>query len=367
MADGSLTKLDLHTHILPPQWPDLRQRYGCGGWVQLEHTGTGCARLMIDDACFREVESNCFDPQARLADCDRCGVDVQVLSTVPVMFSYWAKPADALDLSRMLNDHLAGVCRDHPKRFTAFGTIPMQSPDHAIRELERCIGQLGMPGVQIGSHVNGWNLDEPRLFPVFEAAASLGAAVFVHPWEMAGRDRMSRYWLPWLVGMPAETVIAICSVIFGGVLERLPDLRIAFAHGGGSFAFTLGRIEQGFLKRPDLVAVNNAGSPRSYLRRLYFDSLVHDERALRFLIDTVGADRVALGSDYPFPLGEDVPGALIEALDDLADRDRHRLLCGTALEFLGLSAQRFTTPRAPAAAAPIESGRHASGKKHTGR
>jgi aminocarboxymuconate-semialdehyde decarboxylase len=329
-------KIDLHTHVLPEKWPDLRERYGGEGWVHLEHTGCGCARMMIGDEVFREVEDTLWNPARRLADCDGCGVQLQVLSTVPVMFSYWAPAAHALDLSRLLNDHIAGLCRDRPDRFAGLGTVPMQDADLAAAELERCVNELGLAGVEIGTHVNGRNLDDPALFAVFEAAAQLGAAVFVHPWEMLGRDRMPRYWLPWLVGMPAETALAICSMIFGGVLDRLPDLRVAFAHGGGSFAFTLGRIEQGFRKRPDLVGVNETADPRSYLDRIYFDSIVHDVDALRFLIRKVGAERIALGSDYPFPLGEPCPGALIESLDELPVQEKQRLLCGTAMEFLGI-------------------------------
>src|SRR5262249_32628633 len=224
-----------------------------------------------------------------------------------VMFSYWAQPDPADDLARYLNDHIAGVVAERPARFAGLGTLPMQSPERAIRELERCVRELGLSGVQIGSNVNGANLDTPELFPVLEAAASLGAAVFVHPWEMAGRDRMPRYWLPWLVGMPAETSLAICSMIFGGVLERLPNLRIGFAHGGGAFPATIGRIAHGFEARPDLCAVVNDVSPRAYLKRIYLDSLVHDPLMLRHLVDLMGADRLALGSDYPFPLGEAKP------------------------------------------------------------
>jgi aminocarboxymuconate-semialdehyde decarboxylase len=329
-------KIDLHTHILPRDWPNLRERYGCGGFVQMEHTGTGCARMMIDGKFFREVEENCWNPQRRLEDCERHGVAMQVLSTVPVMFSYWAKPEHGHDLARMLNDHIAGVVRDHPKRFAGLGTLPMQAPDLAIRELERCVGELGLRGVQIGSHVNGWNLDHPALFPVLQTAERLGAAVFVHPWDMLAKDRTAKYWLGWLVGMPAETTLAICSVIFGGVLERLPRLRIAFAHGGGSFAGTIGRIEAGFRCRPDLVAVDNRRGPREYLDRLYLDSLVHDAEALRGLIRLVGAERIALGTDYPFPLGEQEPGRLIESLAELSAAVRERLLAGTAREFLGI-------------------------------
>jgi len=334
-------RIDLHTHVLPERWPDLKQRYGHGGFVQLNHHRPGWARMEIDGKCFREIESNCWSTERRLAECDRDGVDVQVLSTVPVMFSYWARPGDALDLARILNDDLAERIQRHPKRFAGLGTLPLQDPQLSIRELERCVSELGLSGVQIGSHVNAWNLDQPELFSVFERAADLGAAVFVHPWDMLGAERMSRYWMRWLVGMPVETTLAICSVIFGGVLHRLPELRIAFAHGGGSFPGTLGRIEHGYRVRPDLFPGDGALEPREYLERIYLDSLVHDAQALRFLIESIGVRRIALGSDYPFPLGEARPGELIDSLDELTEQQRSRLLAGTALEFLGLQGERF--------------------------
>lgn len=340
-AGAHALKIDLHTHILPERWPDLASRYGYGGFVQLEHQGPGCARMTIDGRPFREITDHCWSPQRRLEDCERCGVDAQVLSTVPVMFSYWARPEHALDLARLLNDHLAGIVQDRPDRFVGLGTLPMQDPELAIGELERCVGELGLAGVQIGSHVNDWNLDAPELFPLFARAAELGAAVFVHPWDMLARERMPRYWLPWLVGMPTETTLAICSMIFGGVFERLPQLRVAFAHGGGSFAGTIGRIQHGFDVRPDLVAVDNGVPPTEYLGRFYVDSLVHDPRALRLLIELVGCRRIALGSDYPFPLGEAEPGRLIESLGELSAADRERMLSGTALEFLGIERSRF--------------------------
>src|SRR5947209_8007331 len=255
-------KIDLHTHILPKNWPDLRERYGYGGFVQLEHHGVGCARMVVDGKSFREITDSCWDPGRRLEDCGRHGVDLQVLSTVPVMFSYWAKPQHALDLACFLNEHIAEVVRAHPRRFAGLGTLPLQDPELAIGELERCVKDLGLAGVEIGTHVDGKNLDHPDLFPVFAAAERLGAAVFVHPWDMFAKERMEKYWLRWLVGMPAETCLAICSVIFGGVLERLPRLRIAFAHGGGSFAGTIGRIEHGFQPRADLCANDTKTSPR---------------------------------------------------------------------------------------------------------
>jgi aminocarboxymuconate-semialdehyde decarboxylase len=301
--------------------------------------------LRDDGKFFREIESNCWDPHARLKDCDAHQVDVQVISTVPVMFSYWAKPEHCLELSRFLNDHVASVVAKAPKRFVGLGTLPLQSPELAVRELERCVRELGLAGVQIGSHVttetHDWNLDAPELFPVFEAAERLGASIFVHPWDMMGEKRMQKYWLPWLVGMPAEVSLAICSMIFGGVLERLPKLRVAFAHGGGSFPATLGRIEHGFEARPDLCAVDNPHHPRKYLKRFYVDSLVHDRQTLKFILELFGAERIALGTDYPFPLGENKPGKLIDSMSELSRETKDRLLSGTALEWLGKSANDF--------------------------
>ncbi|MBW8050302.1 MAG: amidohydrolase [Cytophagales bacterium] len=332
-------KIDIHTHILPKSWPDLKKKYGYGGFIRLEHHQPGCARMMLDDKLFREIKENCWDPKVRLKECDK-KVDVQVLSTTPVMFSYWAKPQHTLDLSRILNDHIAEIVADFPARFVGLGTLPMQAPDLAIKELERCI-EIGLAGAQIGTHINEWNLDAPELFPVFEAAQQLGAAIFVHPWDIMGKEKMPKYWLPWLVGMPAETSLAICSMIFGGVLEKLPKLRVAFAHGGGAFPITIGRIEHGFNVRPDLCAVDNPVNPRKYIGKFYIDSLVHDPKALDYIVEVIGANNIALGSDYPFPLGESEPGKLIESMP-YDDKTKERLLCGTAMEWLGMGKGDFS-------------------------
>ncbi|CAN5127616.1 amidohydrolase family protein [soil metagenome] len=336
-----MLKIDIHTHVLPRDWPNLKQRYGYGGFVQLEHHGAGCARMLLDGKPFREIGANCWDPDVRLDECNEAQVDVQVLSTVPIMFSYWAKAGDAHDLARLLNDHIASLVAEHPQRFIGLGTLPMQDQTLAVRELERCLGELNLAGIEIGSHVNGWNLDDEKVFPILEAAAEMGAAVFVHPWEMLGRERMAKYWLPWLVGMPAETSLSICSMIFGGVFERLPKLRVAFAHGGGAFPATLGRIEHGFNVRPDLCAVDNLRNPRDYIGRFYVDSLVHDPDMLLYMIKLLGASRIALGSDYPFPLGEHRPGAMIESMS-LENSVREQLLSGAALEWLALEPARFS-------------------------
>ena len=335
-----MLKIDIHSHILPRNWPDLAKKYGYSGFVQIEHHQPGCARLLKDGSLFREIKSNSWDPRIRIQECDASGVDVQVLSTVPVMFSYWAKPKHTLDLARFLNDHIASVVAEAPGRFVGLGTLPLQAPDLAVRELDRCINQLKLAGIEIGSNINGHNLDDALLTPVFEAAQEMNAAIFIHPWDMLGSDRMNKYWLPWLVGMPAEISLAICSMIFGGVFEQFPRLRVAFAHGGGAFPSSFGRIQHGFEVRPDLCAVQNSIEPRQYLGRFYLDSLVHDERALHYLIDMMGAESIALGSDYPFPLGESEPGRLIESMN-LSASTKAQLLHGTALHWLNLTADSF--------------------------
>lgn len=342
-------KIDVHCHILPSDWPDLRDRYGYGGWIRLEHTGPGCANMWKDDVFFRAVESDLWDPERRLADCAAHRVDVQVLSTVPVMFAYGAKAADALDLARLLNDHIAGCVARYPQRFVGLGTVPMQDPELAARELERCIG-LGLSGIEVGSHVGVHNLHDARFDPLWAAADEHRAAVFVHPWDMMGMDTMPRtpngdwhLWLPWLVSMPAETARAACSLTMGGVLDRFPNVRFLLAHGGGAFLATLGRIRHGFEVRPDLCQTHTQNPPDSYLDRLYFDALVHDPDALEFMLKKTSADRLALGTDYPFPLGELAPGTLVEGMEILSAAQKERILSGTALEWLGRDRVDFET------------------------
>jgi aminocarboxymuconate-semialdehyde decarboxylase len=382
-------KIDVHTHILPEKWPDWTAKSGYPGWISLEQVrgadgGCTCARMLQSEPggkhkFFREIEPNCWDPAVRLREMDDHRVTVQALSTVPVMFSYWARPQDALDLARLLNDHIAEVCRAHPTRFVGLATVPMQDPDAACRELERCMRELGggVRGLQIGTNINGRNLDDPGVVQVLRHAESLGACVFIHPWDMlasraTGLDgfaskpvpttgdapyphpihpRLAKYWANWLVGMPMETCLAICSVLFSGLLDTLPNLRLGFAHGGGSFPGTIGRIDHGFHARPDLCQTDTRTSPLQHLRtrdasgrdqaaRFYVDSLTHEPHALRELIRLMGPERIMLGSDYPFPLGEDRPGTMIEGMSDLTAPVRAQLLARTAAEFLGLPPHR---------------------------
>lgn len=332
MADQE--SIDIHTHILPDTIPNFASQFGYGDFISLDHHKSEYAMMMKGSTPFREIYCNCWDPNRRKIEMNSTHVTKQVLSTVPVMFSYWAKPKDGVIVSRFLNDHISEVVNENPDTFFGLGTLPMQDPEMAVEELDRCMNDLELQGIEIGSHINAWNLNDEVLFPVFQRAEQLGAAIFVHPWDMMAMDSMRRYWLPWLVGMPAETSLAICSMIFGGVFARLPKLRVAFAHGGGSFPMTVGRIEHGFNVRPDLVAIDNNVNPKEYLGRFWLDSLVHDPIVLKYIVDLVGENRVCMGSDYPFPLGEHNPGELIRSMN-LDESLVNNLLSKNALEWLG--------------------------------
>jgi aminocarboxymuconate-semialdehyde decarboxylase len=334
-----MLKIDVHTHILPRNIPRWKEKFGYGGFITLEHHKPCCAKMLRDDGkFFREIEDNCWSAEKRIEECDAQSLQVQVLSTVPVMFNYWAKAEDAEETSKFLNDGIAEIVEKFPRRFIGLGTVPLQNTNLAIKELERC-KKTGFAGVQIGSNVNQLNLGEAQFFEFFAACESIGMAVFVHPWEMMGEKEMQKYWLPWLVGMPAETSRAICSLIFSGVLEKCKNLRICFAHGGGAFPYTLGRIEHGFQVRQDLFPDNKV-NPREYLGKFWLDSLVHDAEMLRYLIKLVGAERIALGTDYPFPLGEAIAGSLIESMN-FDEQTKAQLFHKTALEWLNIEERSF--------------------------
>lgn len=289
---------------------------------------------MVSGEVFREVTDQLYSTERRLVDMERTGIDHQVLSTVPVMFSYWAKPAHTRELSRYLNDHIASVAREHPGRFSALGTVPLNDPDMAVAELERCILEWGLAGVEIGTNVAGADLDDPRFLPFFQRAAELDALVLVHPWQVVGNGRLSRYYFLYTVAMPSETAFAVGAMLFGGVLEQAPGLKIVFSHGGGSVPFIIGRMEQGW-RVWEPARAHLPDPPTAYLNRFYFDSIVWDEASLELLVRRVGADRVLLGSDYPFVMGEERPGELIER-SSLPEPDKALLLGGNAERLLAL-------------------------------
>lgn len=327
-------KIDMHTHILPEKLPNFADKFGYGNFISLLHHKPGAALMMKGDKFFREIGANCWDPQVRIQDYLNYQTQVQVICTIPVMFSYWADAKDCLDLSVFLNDHIAEVVASYPDHYIGLGTVPMQDVDLAIEELER-IKKLGFPGVQIGSNINQQNLSKPRFFEFFEACERLDMAILIHPWDMMGKQDMEKYWLPWLVGMPAETSRAIASMIFGGVFARYPKLRVCFAHAGGSFLPTIGRLEHGFNCRPDLVAVHNNVNPREYLGKFWVDSITHDPMLLRYVMDLIGSEKVCLGTDYPFPLGDLEIGRYISEMG-LGEADYQNIMFRSAKDWLGL-------------------------------
>jgi len=320
---------------MPEKMPNWFEKFGYGDFIWLEHHKPCCAKMMKGDKFFREIDSNCWEPKDRIIDMDKTDVDVQVLSTIPVLFNYWAKPQHGNDTARFLNDHIAQCVELHPNRFMGLGTLPMQDIDMAVSEMERVVKDLKLPGIEIGSNINQVNLNDPRFYPIWEKAQELDCSIFVHPWEMMGSEHVERYWLPWLVGMPAETSRAISSLIFGGVFEKFPNVKFAFAHGGGEFPATIGRLQHGFDVRPDLCAIDNDKSPRHYLGHFWVDSLVHDRDSFDLLVKVIGEDKICCGSDYPFPLGEHHPGKLIEQLA-VNDAQKELFLSANALEWLGI-------------------------------
>ncbi|MFC4080816.1 amidohydrolase family protein [Amycolatopsis samaneae] len=327
--------IDAHTHYVPRGWPDLDRVTGADGWPWLRIESEKDATIMLRSQEFRRIRSDCWDAGERLADMDADGVDIQVVSPTPVFFSYPRPAGEAAKVARIFNDLALEICAPAPARMLPFCQVPLQDPDAACAELDRCLA-AGHRGVEIGNHVGDRDLDDAGTVTFLRHCADVGAPVFVHPWDMPGSPRLDRWMSRWLTGMPAETHLSILAMVLGGVFDRLPrSLRLCFAHGGGSFPFWVGRMDNAWHRRPDVFG-SSEFPPSHYLDRFTVDSVVFDERALRLLVDTMGTDRVLLGSDYPYPLGERPVGEVVRTATFLADADRRKLLGGNAAEFLGL-------------------------------
>ncbi|MDX3434368.1 amidohydrolase family protein [Streptomyces sp. ME01-18a] len=331
-----MTTIDMHTHYVPRGWPHLQQSAGGGDdwpWLRIESERE--ATVMIRSQEFRRVQSQCWDADARLADMDADGVDIQAVSPTPVFFSY-ARPADqALKVARIFNDLALEICAPAPHRFLPFCQVPLQDTDAACAELDRCLA-AGHVGVEIGNHVGDRDLDDEGIIAFLQHCAHVGAPVFVHPWDMPSAPRLDRWMAQWLTGMPAETHLSILSLILSGAFDRLPEaLQLCFAHGGGSFPFWLGRMDNAWHQRPDVVGTSQR-PPSHYVNRFCVDTVVFDERALRLLVETMGAERVMLGSDYPYPLGERPVGNLVRKATFLNEDERRLILGGNAARLLNL-------------------------------
>jgi len=333
-------KIDMHTHIIPKELPDWSSEFGYGNFIHLDHHRPGFARMMQGGKFFREIESNCWDAQLRIEEYARFQTQVQIVCTIPVLFAYWSKPKDGLKVSQFLNDHIATLTQTFPKNYIGLGTLPMQDISLAVEELQRC-KNIGLKGIQIGSNINNINLSDDQFNPLWDALQDLDMCVLVHPWEMMGEEDMRKYWLPWLVGMPAETTRAICSLIFSGVFERFPRIRFNFAHAGGSFLTTIGRIEHGYHCRPDLVAIDNPKNPRDYIGHFWVDSATHDPQLLRYILELMPAEKISLGTDYPFPLGDLKVGEFIRDMR-LPAETQEQIFWKSAVSWLGMKHSDFT-------------------------
>jgi aminocarboxymuconate-semialdehyde decarboxylase len=327
--------IDIHTHILPPGWDDWARRFGVSGWPSCRLHDACNATIYVGEKEFRRVDERSFLPARRIADMEAERIGLQLISPVPVMLCYWGPPQATDAFARMQNDFIAGVVQRHPDRFAGAGTVALQDVQLAVRELER-LKSMEFSAVEIGSHVSGRDFDDPALLEFFAAAQSLDLALFVHPQGPSiGQERMGQYYLPFMVGYPADSALAAARLILGGVLERLPRLRICFAHGGGAFPAALGRLDHGHRVRPEAKKFI-ARPPSHYAQRLYFDTLTHDPRLLAFNLEKFGAERIMIGSDYPFDMGVDHPLAQLEGVT-LSTADVDNITYKTAQRFLRLA------------------------------
>jgi len=328
--------IDIHTHYVPNGWPDLAQETGANGpWPWLRSDSEREAMLMLGSAEFRPLRSNAWAAEERLAAMDADGVDVQVVSPTPVFFSYARDPKEAAKVSRIFNDLALEVCDPAPQRLIPFCQVPLQDTDAACRELDRSL-ENGHVGVEIGNHVGDRDLDDEGIITFLQHCADRNAAVFVHPWDMPTSPRLDRWMARWLVGMPGETHLSILSLILGGGFDRLPaHLRLCFAHGGGSFPYWLGRMDNAWHQRPDLIATSEF-PPSQYLNRFSVDSVVFNDASLRLLTDVMGSEHIMLGSDFPYPLGERPAGNLIRKSAFLTQEQQSQILSSNAQKFLGM-------------------------------
>jgi aminocarboxymuconate-semialdehyde decarboxylase len=327
--------VDIHTHFVPEQFPPMEGRAGGDRWPQMNRVDAHTGHVMISGRNFRTVTDECWSAEVRLAEMDAVGVRRQAVSVMPELLTYWAEPAEARDFSRHLNEGIMGLVAQAPDRFSGLGMVPLQDPELAAKELSQ-IKALGMVGVEVGSNVGGKSLGEPHFLPFWQEAASLGLAVFIHSFHPTATDRLVGGGMDNFVGFPLEQAYTVASLISGGVMEQCPNVRIACSHGGGGFAMVLPRLQHGWNIMPSLHE-RLPLTPLEYARRLYFDTLVYDPRAVRYLMDLVGPGQLVVGSDYPFSIRERPPGKAMTEVAGLLAADREAIQVDNALRFLGLT------------------------------
>jgi aminocarboxymuconate-semialdehyde decarboxylase len=328
--------IDVHSHVVPERFPSWLGSKAPAGWPSMAPAHACHAHVMIGGKVYRTVSDCCWSAARRVADMPAMGVAVQALSPMPELLSYWLAAADARQLLRFINEEIAGMVAESNGRFVGLGAVPLQDIDLAIDELRHAVQTLGFAGVEIGSNVKGVAIGDPRFDPFFEACEALGAAVFVHALKPAGMDRLvGPPPLQQVLAYPSEVGLAAASCITSNLIERRPRLRIAFSHGGGTLAMLLPRLQQGWGVFPALKQAVTA-DPTEQARKLYYDTLVFDAPTLRHLVGTFGADRLMVGTDYPFNFHDRTPVERIEQCGFEAETVT-RLVRSNAEVFLGVS------------------------------
>lgn len=329
-------KIDMHAHHFPviSRSDAAILGDGIGPWLRIDDSGDN-GHIMLGDKAFRPVTRNLWDARTRLHEMDSQGVNIQISCATPVMFGYSADAKTAANWSSRMNDYALQFASANPNRLKVLAQVPLQDLDLACYESSRAM-TTGHVGVQIGNHVGDKDMDDELMVQFLIHCANENIPVLAHPWDMMGGTRMKKWMLPWLVAMPAETQLGILSLILSGAFERIPkSLKLCFAHGGGSFAYLLGRVDNAWTHR-DIIQQNCPNIPSSYVNRFSVDSAVFDCRALRLLTEVMGTDHVMLGSDYPFPLGEARIGSLISESDFLTPEQRSQILLTNAMRFFNI-------------------------------
>ena len=324
--------IDVHAHILAEETMALMREEAPKIGPRIECIDDDFAVLEVAGSRYRPFPRGGWDMERRLSDMDEAGVDVQLISNTPQTFLYNQDPALTATLAGLQNDQIAKAVAASPKRLIGLATLPMQAPGLAADELRRTVRSLGLKGAQIGSNVNGRNLDDPALEPLWAAADELAAFIMVHPTQVAGAERLKSYYLTNLIGNPLDTTIAAACLVFGGVIGRYPRIKFLMVHGGGFVPYQAGRFRHGWQVRPEPRA-NLKAPPDATLDKLYFDTIVHSRAALEFLVASSGAQRVLLGSDYPFDMGTLECARQVRALS-VSDADKATILGGAVMTLL---------------------------------
>jgi aminocarboxymuconate-semialdehyde decarboxylase len=332
-----MRSIDVHAHLTPQCFWQATEKGGDWHTLKREKDERGQENAIVGGRRQALPPRARWTPEERLADMDSLGVDVHVVSPYVGFYNYHLDAKIALATSRATNDEISAMTKAWPKRFAELGTLPMQDVKAAIGELERCMTQIGLKGVEINDHVNGRTLEEPEFRPFWKAAEQLGALVFFHQGgETLVSPRTKRYHLPNTVGNLVDRAVTFATLVSGGVLDECPDLKIVLGHGGGYTCFGIGRMDHGWQVRSE-ARVNIQQPPSAYLRRFYYDCIVYTESALRFLIDTVGADRVVFGTDWPYDMALDWPVSWILAMESLTQAEKEAILWRNLERLLGLT------------------------------